>query len=127
MKKIQILSLALIAVLFSGCLGSMDKDIIGTWNMAPVNPAENTIQLNIQQDGTITVTDMVTAETDNGVWELTPNISNNRFTVSGIDPNMFETPWNAEWNVLVLDETTLIIAAKGNEFGGVWQRDFFRI
>jgi hypothetical protein len=126
MRKIYILPLVLGVALFSGCLGSTGDDIIGTWRLAPVDPAQNTVEMSIEQGGTLYLTDLVTLQSDTGHWELTPNIANHRLTISDIDPARFTSSWNAEWSILKVDETSLLIAAKGNEFGGVWQQDFVR-
>jgi len=127
MKKIHIASLALLTAVFGyGCLGSTGEDIIGTWKLAPVNPMANPVEMTIQNGGTVIFTDPITLMTDTGEWELSPNIENNRLTISGVDPSEFQSPWNAEWHILKINEDVLLIAAKGSEFGGVLQQDFVR-
>lgn len=127
MKKIHILSIAgLCALMGTGCLGSMKEDVVGTWRTEPVNPMANTVEMTVSDDGMVVVTDLVTLATDTGEWTMEPNIENNRLIISGIDIYEFQTQWNAEWHILQLDATRLIIAAKGNEFGGVFQQDLTR-
>lgn len=131
MKKIYLYILGFVFVLLgSGCLGSTEEDIIGTYRLAPGTQTFSWIhdvEMTINADGTITFTDLTTLYTDDGTWELTPSLANHRFTVSGVTtPPTMQLNWNAEWRIIHLSETSLIWAAKGGEYGGVTQFDWVR-
>lgn len=130
MKKTHLFLVGLVLVFAgTGCLGSTADDIVGTWNMVPGSQpaATHTTQMQILDGDRVIITDLNTLVSDTGTYSLSANINNNRFTISGIATQpTFEFNWNAEWHIIHLSENSLIIAAKGGEYGGVSTFDWVR-
>lgn len=87
MKQFKTLLLGALAagVMFTGCLGSTEDDIIGTWRLVPVDPTVVPFELTFREDFTLGFRDLQHGAVAEGTFKLAADFDHRYVDILGLN------------------------------------------
>ena len=117
LRRFALLSLVVTSLVLTGCLGSGEDDILGTWRRVEVNPDYPGVELTFFPDGAVMYYEPFTNTTDSGRYEMSASIDHRFLELFYLDKTPSAVyPMSANYVIHRLDEDVLTIST--NRFAG---------